>query len=63
MCKYCEGQHLIKNDEQDILVTHFVDKRNGRHKFMVTQDSGKPCSITVAVNFCPNCGKELRIEN
>ena len=61
MCSACKDLSKIWDGEQQMLVSHFTNAKNGRPTFVIVQENEEkgPQSVSVEVRFCPWCGERL----
>ena len=61
-CEACKELSKVYDGSQELLLTHFVNQKNGHPTFILAQGSKNPQSVTIEVNYCPWCGRYLRGE-
>ena len=59
-CDACKELSKVYDATQELIVTHFVNKKNGHPTFLLVQGNWRPESVKIAVNYCPWCGRYLR---
>ena len=59
-CDACKELSKVYDHSQEMLVTHFTNKKTGNPTFLIVQGNLEPESVRIAVNFCPWCGRYLR---
>lgn len=59
-CVACKKLSKVYDGSQELIVTHFVNKKNGQPTFLLVQGNLRPESVSIEVNFCPWCGRYLR---
>ena len=61
ICPVCtEDGSLVYDQKQNVLVSHYKDRKGVSNLLIVQQKAGGEESVTIKINFCPWCGRELR---
>ena len=63
MCEACKNLSRVWDESRELLVSHFVSARTKQHNLILVQGNSNPQSVTIAVNFCPWCGRDLNKED
>jgi hypothetical protein len=56
MCEYCNGKHLYKYGENDVVEINLDHKRI---EIMVEGNWGDLTELYIDINYCPICGRNL----
>lgn len=62
-CDACKELSKVYDGSQRMIVTKFTNKITGVPNLLIVQEDGyhrEPQSVTIAVNYCPWCGRYLR---
>ena len=59
-CDACKELSKVYDGSQELIVAHFINKKNGLPTFLLVQGTWRPESVKIEVNYCPWCGRYLR---
>ena len=62
-CNACKELSKVYDGSQNMIVSKFNNRKTGMPNFLIVQKDGnhrEPQAVTIAVNFCPWCGRYLR---
>ena len=62
-CDACKELSKVWDASQQLITAKFTNKKTGHPTFILVQENDKeeePQSVTIAVNYCPWCGRYLR---
>lgn len=59
-CDACKELSKVYDGSQQLITTKFTNKKTGHPTFLLVQGNNEPQSVTIAVNYCPWCGRYLR---
>ena len=61
-CDACKELSKVYDGSQRLLTAKFTNKKTGHPTFILVQEAEgeEPQSVTIAVNYCPWCGRYLR---
>lgn len=60
MCDACKELSKVWDASQKLMTAKFTNRKNGHPTFLLVQGNNEPQSVTIAVNYCPWCGRYLR---
>lgn len=60
-CDACKELSKVYDGSQELIVTHFINKKNGHPTFLLVQGNWRPESVKIAVNYCPLCGGTVKM--
>jgi hypothetical protein len=66
MCEACKELSKVYDASQQLITAKFTNKKTGHATFLLVQEKyldKEPQSVTIEVNYCPWCGRNLRGEN
>ena len=59
-CVACKELSKVYDGSQELITAKFTNRKTGMPTFILTQGNTDPQSVTIAVNYCPWCGRYLR---
>lgn len=59
-CDACKELAKVWDSSQQLLTAKFTDEKTGFPTFVLVQGNKTPQTVTIAVNYCPWCGRYLR---
>lgn len=59
-CDACKELAKVWDASQELMTAKFTSKKTGHPTFLLVQGNNDPQSVTIAVNYCPWCGRYLR---
>ena len=59
-CEACKELSKVFDASQDLITAKFTNHKTGHPTFLLVKGIIEPQSITIAVNYCPWCGRYLR---
>lgn len=59
-CDACKELAKVWDASQELMTAKYTNHKTGHPTFLLVQGNKEPQSVTIAVNYCPWCGRYLR---